>query len=73
MKSNLKRHDNKVVFFPIAEEKRTLKLVAVPVVHEGIIHAMFSATVTHQDVPEVWRWPRKMSGQFPRRFSPDRP
>lgn len=59
MESNHKCHSNKVVFFPVAEEKRALKLVALPFVREGIIHVVYSVTFICQGVPKVWRWPGK--------------
>lgn len=53
MKSNLKCHGNKVVFFPVAKEKRAFKLLAMPFVHEGIIPAMYFVTFICQDVPKA--------------------
>lgn len=34
------------------QEKRPLELVALPFVHEGIIHAMYSASLICQDAPK---------------------
>lgn len=53
MKSNLKCHGNKVVFFPVAKEKRAFKLLAMLFVHEGIIPAMYFVTFICQDVPKA--------------------
>lgn len=37
-------HGNKVVFSPVAKEKSALKVLAMPFVHEGMIHARCSVT-----------------------------
>lgn len=37
-------HGNKLVFSPVAKEKRALKVLAMPFVHEGMVHARYSVT-----------------------------
>lgn len=53
MKSSLRCHGNKVIFFPVAKKKRSLKQVAVPFFHEGVTHATYSVTFICQDAPEA--------------------